>query len=125
VQKISEVARRGGVEEKEFYQIINYTYPGDNTVNIGETSLLYTAFANVIKVRTPELNKAIAFRQGATRTTAKENLDAATTAFSGFLKESSQANSPLAACAHALIEGALLPRPALSAQATDYDLKAE
>ena len=73
--KIVAFARAGGVNEKEFYSLIGYPYPGDNTETAGESSLLYKHFGDVMHKPSRETQKARKFRQGQTGRTTEQTLN--------------------------------------------------
>jgi len=89
VAKITEFARRGGVDEKEFYKLIGYRHPGTKLEKetVSDPSRLREAFGGVMKLEPAGMRAARAFRQGDTATTADENLDAYTKAFLKSLNE--------------------------------------
>jgi hypothetical protein len=103
VEKIGIVARKGGLDEKEFYEVIGYPYPGDNSVSFGENSLLYSSFVKILKTKPAEINIAFNYKQGDTQTTATQNLDAATRAFSDFLSQTATAENSTLVCIRSLL----------------------
>jgi hypothetical protein len=88
VEKITEFARLGGVDEKQFYKIIGWRHPGakDEKIGLGETSLLRESFAHALKPVPAPIRTAKAQRQGLNQTTPSENLDAYTKRFLEILK---------------------------------------
>lgn len=89
VEKITEFARRGGLDEKEFYRMIGYRHPGQklDKENLGEVSRIAETFAAVLKPEPAALRAARAYRQGLTGTTAEQNMDAYTARFLRSLRE--------------------------------------
>lgn len=74
--KIEEFARRGGVTEKEFYEVIDYPHPGENNFEFGENFATNNLFPGVMESLPAEAQVMAAFLQGQTQTTAAQNLTA-------------------------------------------------
>jgi ATP-dependent Clp protease ATP-binding subunit ClpA len=89
VEKITEFARRGGVDEKEFYKLIGYRHPGPKLEKetVSDRSRVADTFAAVLKPEPAAMRAARAYRQGLTATTAGENLDAYAARFLQSLRE--------------------------------------
>ena len=85
-EKISALAKAGIMDEKEFYEMIGYPWPGDNKVFLGEDSLLAERFKHLLRAPKPEIVRAKNFKQGLTRRTAKENMDAYVREFIGLAR---------------------------------------
>lgn len=81
VEKIAEFARVGGLTEKEFYDLIKYPHPGDNSLHMGETTRLGETFKGKVQLLTKEAAEAKSFPQGDTQTTAEQNLQRGTEYF--------------------------------------------
>jgi len=84
-EKIVQLARVGGMDEEEFYKLIEYKYPGPGTRPVGEESSLRLHFADVM---VPENRESIRARQqqhGSQSKTAQASLQAALDTFVAFL----------------------------------------
>jgi hypothetical protein len=110
IDKISEFAKVGGLDEKQFYAMIGYTHPGVNRAPVSKSSALRDAFKKVIADEPAELAAAKSFKQGLTQTTAAENMDKAMSYFEATLKEQlhSALPHPISTCAEGY--AALTPR---------------
>jgi hypothetical protein len=85
-EKISKFAHAGGLNEKKFYRLIDFPYPGDNNIPIGSQTRMKDEFTGVIEELPPEAEAASHYKQGLTQTTARENLDIATQKLKEVLK---------------------------------------
>ncbi len=84
--KITKVAFNGIYTEKNFYQLIDYPYPGKEGEAVGvEASNLNKFFNNIIQEPTEDALKAKKFKQGETQTTATENMQKALNIFEEIL----------------------------------------
>ncbi len=72
--KITTFARRGGLNESDFYELIGYSYPGDNRIFIGEELALSTRFEKSLIVEPTSVVEARRFQQGNGRT-APQNME--------------------------------------------------
>ncbi len=73
-EKIPVLARAGEMTEEEFYRLIEYPYPGDNSVSYGSFSPLQSAFGDIARKIPSQVLRAAEFKQGNTQTTAPENM---------------------------------------------------
>jgi hypothetical protein len=94
VEKIGKFARLGGVDEEEFYKIAGYPHPGNNVISLGERNLLQDSFKGMIVEEPKEVRVAREFKQGRMKTTAQENLDAATKFFGELVEREIHGGGP-------------------------------
>src|SRR5262249_965387 len=87
-KKIKKFAHRGTVTESEFYQIIQYPYPGENNIEFGDPSLLDVKFGLDVIEQEPESIQILRQnKEGKLQQTAAELLETATVHFKSLLKE--------------------------------------
>ena len=72
-QRILDLTRKGSMTEAEFYQLIGYRFPGENSFPLGE-NIGFGLFRGEMEPPPKEVSLARDFKQGATQTTARENL---------------------------------------------------
>lgn len=86
-EKIVLFGRKGGMTEKEFYDLIGFPYPGDNEVFIGGISKVFEEFSRKDLKKLPkEAVEASKYKQGLTQTTAAENVENYRLKLEGFFK---------------------------------------
>jgi ATP-dependent Clp protease ATP-binding subunit ClpA len=72
LKKITEFARAGGLNEKEFYEMVGYAYPGDNSKSLSEKSRLHELFKGDIEEENPSVLKAKTERNSSDNKTTVE-----------------------------------------------------
>lgn len=85
-EKISELARAGVMNEREFYALLEQPYAEAN-VPLGQVSRLTEYFPDLIRAEPASVGAARAHKQGDLEKTAQELLDEATRAFQKSLEE--------------------------------------
>ncbi len=87
IEKITALARAGGMDEKQFYKLIGYVHPGESEANFGETNSIFKDFEKVVVEEPKKVQKARAFKQGLSGQTAAEKLNAASAFFEEVTKK--------------------------------------
>lgn len=75
VDKTTKLATKGAMNEKEFYDLIGYTYPGDNVEGTGRTYHIREMFKHIIKDKAPEVRKSQQQRRGLNNETVEETVE--------------------------------------------------
>jgi hypothetical protein len=96
-KKITDLARVGGMEERDFYKLIGYKFPGEGTVPLGEESNLRVSFKEALAPETSDLKRAKGQEHGLNSQTAEGSLNVAVNAFVNFL-EASRPSSQASVC---------------------------
>ncbi len=86
-ERIKEIAKRGVMNEKEFYQLLGYTYPGEHGEMLGVENNLGGFFDDIVQEESDAIKMAKEFKQGQTQTTAKENMKRFSEEFEKILKK--------------------------------------
>ncbi|MGB0454030.1 MAG: AAA family ATPase [Bacteriovoracaceae bacterium] len=75
IKKITNLAQNGIMNEQEFYELIEYVYPGEKAQNFSGATQLREAFSDIIELENGEIAKASKQKMGTTQITPKESLD--------------------------------------------------
>jgi broad-specificity NMP kinase len=86
VEKTIGLARKGGMDEKEFYALIEYSHPGENSLSYGRTFNIRSLFQKVIKEKPSALKKAQQQRRGLLNETVEETVERYLGQFAGILE---------------------------------------
>ena len=58
VEKITSLARKGAMDERQFYELVDYVYPGDNAISYGRSKNIIELFKGVILKNPKSVEKA-------------------------------------------------------------------
>lgn len=86
-ERIAAFAKAGGLTEPEFDKLIGHPYPGANNESLGDLSKVAKTFADQVEKAPQEVRTARAFKQGKTKTTAAQNMEAFLQEFLKIMKE--------------------------------------
>lgn len=86
VEKITELARAGAMDEKEFYKLIDYTYPGAGTHMFSQESQIRKIFGDAVLPEKKSEIEARSAQRSDLNTTAAENLKKHVTLFAEIVK---------------------------------------
>jgi hypothetical protein len=92
-ERIVTLARAEGMTEAQFYELIGYSFPGENnSEGYDRKTRLAALFGGAMEASPKEVEKARNARQGENKTTAAENLDLGAATFMDSIERNLHAN---------------------------------
>ncbi|MGE0763075.1 MAG: AAA family ATPase [Bdellovibrionales bacterium] len=104
--KIVDFARKGAVNEKELYALIDYPFPGENNIFLGEDLRVNREFKAELAIEPESVSTARRFKQGEHKKTASENMRDTLDVFIASLSKRLHPTAVGGACDAALAAGA-------------------
>lgn len=86
VEKTINLARKGAMNEREFYDLIGYVYPGDGAESYGKTFNIRNLFQKVIREKTSDMKKAQKDLRGDEKETVEQTMERFLQGFTEILK---------------------------------------